>query len=323
MCLISMYLFVIAIPLQLWIFFDFPATPLFQFRSFRDFWRFLFWGLSKTFFRCSIFLKRCLLLWVLSNFLLPGRFLISHCNRVGNTGDSSSDFDNISKCLQSVGQVLELQHCQILETRKLPSFLPRNGLKEIMPFTMTGAKSVDLGVNWRMRVNNRAIASRRKSRVKFIVVRECAMNIRHVAVLVAQRVLSREWVENRPSRLLGTCYVACGRIVDTTGPFPWVPAVPSVKTNVHVQWIYGMWLYCWQYGSCPLSECTRTVKPRVIVQLIYGMWPFWWHYGYSPVSVFTSSVNPSVNVQWIYGIGPYCWHYAYWPVSECSTIRQV
>ena len=81
--------------------------------------------------------------------------------------------------------------------------------------------------------------------------------------------------------------------------------------------------YCWQYGSCPLSECTRTVKPRVIVQLLYGMWPFWRHYGYSPVSVFTSSVNPSVNVQWIYGIGPYCWHYGYWPVSECSTIRQV
>ena len=44
------------------------------------------------------------------------------------------------------------------------------------------------------------------------------------------------------------------------GPVPWVRAEPYVKTNVKVQWIYGMWPYCWQYGSCPLSECIRTVN---------------------------------------------------------------
>ena len=43
MCLISMYLFAIAIPLQLLIFLDSPATPLFPLRSFWEYWRFLFW----------------------------------------------------------------------------------------------------------------------------------------------------------------------------------------------------------------------------------------------------------------------------------------
>ena len=43
MCLISMYLFAIAIPLPHWIFLDSPATPLFPLRSFREYWRFLFW----------------------------------------------------------------------------------------------------------------------------------------------------------------------------------------------------------------------------------------------------------------------------------------
>ena len=37
------------------------------------------------------------------HFLLPGRFLFSHCNPKWSNGDSSFNLNNISKCLHSVG----------------------------------------------------------------------------------------------------------------------------------------------------------------------------------------------------------------------------
>ena len=94
----------------------FPGDSSFPVAIFKGF-------LANTFFQCSIFLFTWLLLRVLFNFLLHEPDLFSHCNRLGNTGDSSLDFYNISKWLQNLGQVLELQRCQILETRKWPSFL--------------------------------------------------------------------------------------------------------------------------------------------------------------------------------------------------------
>ena len=121
---------------------------------------------------------------------------------------------------------------------------------------------------------------------------ECAMDSRHVAVLLALRVMARERVQNRPSkqgwmcngytacdsivgttgtgrewvqhhssRLVWMCngYTACRHIVGTSGTGPWVSAEQSVKTSVNVQWIDGMSWYCCHYGFCPVSEC-RTLR---------------------------------------------------------------
>ena len=78
---------------------------------------------------------------------------------------------------------------------------------------------------------------------------------RHVAEVLALRVLTRELEQNAPSWLVCLWPFRCHYWY-----WPVSECALSAKTSVNVEWKYGMFSYCSHKGNWPGSEC-RTVRP--------------------------------------------------------------
>ena len=116
---------------------------------------------------------------------------------------------------------------------------------------------------------------------------ECAMAKRHVAVLLALRLLARERVQNRPSKQRWMCngYRECGSFVGTTGPGQSV----SEHRPSRLVWMCNGYPACCLIvdttGTCPSVNAHR---PSRLVWMCNG-------YSASRRMVGTTSTGPSVS----------------------------